>query len=114
MYRYNTIQYNTMLNVVLQSLQRVSTIHRVARLQNRLGRTSTRPFKYTMHWDGKFLRDVTGIDTNKIDRLTVLVTSLVGGDKKILGVPKLASGSGKAAAYPAFSSGSYGSVTTGM
>ena len=51
-----------------------------------------------MHWTGKFLHDVTDIDTNEVDRLPVLVTSLVDGDTKLLGVPKLASGSGKSAA----------------
>jgi len=45
---------------------------------------------------------VTGIDTNKVDRLPVLVTSLVDGDTQLLGVPKLASGSGKVAAEALF------------
>ena len=45
---------------------------------------------------------MTGIDTNKVDRLPVLVTSLVDGDTQLLGVPKLASGSGKVAAEALF------------
>ena len=48
------------------------------------------------------LNDVTGIDTNKVDRLPVLMTSLVDGDTKLFRVPKIASGSGKAAAAFSF------------
>ena len=59
-----------------------------------------------MHWDGKFLHDVTGIDAKKVDRLyrriPVFVTVLVDGDTQLLGVPKLASRSGKAAADSGF------------
>jgi len=45
---------------------------------------------------------VTGIDTNKVDRLPVLMTSLVDGDTKLFRVPKIASGSGEAAADSVF------------
>jgi len=48
------------------------------------------------------LPDVTGEDTNKVDRLPVLVSSLVTRDTKLLGVPKLASGSGQAAVDAVF------------
>lgn len=47
-----------------------------------------------VHWDGKLLPDVTG--TDKVDRLPVLVS---GGEmSKLLGVPRLPSGTGKAMA----------------
>ena len=62
----------------LQSLQRVfPNAHHVARLQNKLGITSNYSSWCAVHWDGKFLHDVTGIDINKVHRLPVLVTSLV-------------------------------------
>ena len=43
--------------------------------------------------DENCLNDVTGIDTNKVDRLPAFTTSLVDGYTQILGVPKLTSGS---------------------
>jgi len=47
-----------------------------------------------VHWDGKLLPDVTGHE--KVDRLPVIVT---GTDTdRLLGVPKLASGTGQAQA----------------
>ncbi|CAH0562945.1 unnamed protein product [Brassicogethes aeneus] len=52
--------------------------------------------KSVVHWDGKLLADVTGDD--KVERLPVLVSSLVESTTKLLGVPKLTSGSGQAAA----------------
>ena len=57
-----------------------------------------------MHWNDKFLHDVTGIDANKVDRigLPVFVTILVDGNTKLLGDPKLVSGSSKAAADSVF------------
>ena len=54
------------------------------------------PSKSIVHWDGKLLTDVTGVVN--VDRLPVLLSSLVDGTTKLLGVPKLASGSGRAAA----------------
>jgi len=53
-----------------------------------------------MHGNRKLLPDVTCIDTNTVDRLAVLIvlTSLVDGDTRLLGVFKLASESGKAVA----------------
>ena len=51
-----------------------------------------------MHWDGKLLPDITGININKIDRLPVLVSLLADRGTKLLGAPKLASGSGQATA----------------
>ena len=35
------------------------------------------PSQCVVYWDGKLLPYVTGIDTNKVDRLSVLVTSLI-------------------------------------
>lgn len=54
--------------------------------------------KCIVHWDGKMLPDITGTDTKQVDRLPVLVSSVIDGSIKLLGVPKLASGSGQAAA----------------
>jgi len=48
----------------------------------------------TVHWDGKLLPALTG--TDKVDRLPVIVTG--GGLSKLLGVPKLSSGTGQAMA----------------
>lgn len=48
----------------------------------------------TVHWDGKLLPDVTGND--KVDRLPVLVSG--SGIIKLLGVPKIPSGTGKSMA----------------
>jgi len=53
--------------------------------------------KSVVHWDGKLLPDVTGEEGSNADRLSVLLTSLEDGSNKLLAVPKLASGSGKAA-----------------
>ena len=51
-----------------------------------------------MHWDFKLLPDITEVDTGKVEGLPVLISSLVDGNIKLLGVPKLVSGSGHAAA----------------
>ena len=48
----------------------------------------------TVHWDGKLLPALTG--TDKVDRLPVIVSG--GGLSKLLGVPKLPSGTGQAMA----------------
>ena len=50
--------------------------------------------KCVVHWDSKLLPDVTGEGDAVVDRLPVLVTSLVDGCTKLLGVPKLTCGSG--------------------
>ena len=42
--------------------------------------------------------DITGVDTSKVDILPVRISSVVGGNTKLRGVPKLVSGSGHAAA----------------
>jgi len=41
---------------------------------------------------------MTGVVTTKVDRSTVMISSLADGTIKLLGVPKLTSGSGQAAA----------------
>ena len=51
-----------------------------------------------MHWDGKLLPNITGVDTDKVERLPVLIFSVVDGSTKLLGVPKLASVSRQEAA----------------
>lgn len=56
------------------------------------------PCKSVVHWDGKLMSDLTGDDTNQVDRLPILISSLVDGSIKLLGVPKLTSGSGQTAA----------------
>ena len=35
--------------------------------------------KSVMHWDGKLLHDTTGVHTDKVDRLPVLISSVVDG-----------------------------------
>ena len=45
----------------------------------------------TVHWDGKLMRDLTGIE--KVDRLPILVSTM--GEKKLLDIPKLPSGTGQ-------------------
>ncbi|GBN02066.1 hypothetical protein AVEN_223395-1 [Araneus ventricosus] len=53
-----------------------------------------------VHWDAKLLPDLSTKSTEKIDchRLAVLASSLQDGSTKLLGVPKLLSGNGKAEA----------------
>ena len=45
---------------------------------------------WTVHWDGKLLQDITGIESE--DRLTILVSSFE--NEQLLQVPKLISGAG--------------------
>ena len=52
-----------------------------------------RASKSVVLWVGKLLPDITGVDTKQVDRLLVLVSSLLDGNAKLLGVPNLASGS---------------------
>ena len=79
-----------------------STMHRHRKLRRQQAAARIKedytPSKSIVHWDGKLLPDVTGEVTNNVDRLPVLLSSLVDGTTKLLGVPKLASGSGRAAA----------------
>ena len=58
--------------------------------------------KSVVHWDGKLPPDFTGDNIHKVDRLSVVITSLIDGSTKLLGVPKLTSGSGRAAADVVF------------
>ena len=44
---------------------------------------------YVEQLDGKFLQDVTDKEEAMIDRLSVLITSLVDWRIKLLGIPKL-------------------------
>ena len=50
--------------------------------------------KCVVHWGSKLLPDVTGEGDAVVDRLPVLVTSLVDGCTKLLVVPKLTCGFG--------------------
>ena len=49
----------------------------------------------TVHWDGKLLPDLIG--QGKVDRLPVLIT--YDGNEKMLGIPKIESGSGTNQAF---------------
>jgi len=74
------------------------TVHRLLK-HNRRGaaeqiRKNCWPSKCVIHWDGKLMPNVTGVDTNKVDELPVLVWSLGEADWMLLGTPKLAEGSG--------------------
>jgi hypothetical protein len=42
-----------------------------------------RPIKAVGHWDDKLLPDLTGTDTDQVDRLPVLISSLVDGSKQL-------------------------------
>ena len=83
-----------------------STVHRRRQLFRKESADKIKanycPAKSTVHWDGKLLPDVTGSGDDQIDRLPVLITSLDDRSTKLLGVPKLPSGSGKAAADAVF------------
>ena len=48
-------------------------------------------YPLVVHWDGKILPDILGL--GEVDRLLVLVSG--DGTEKLLGVPKLASGTGE-------------------
>lgn len=79
-----------------------STVHRL-RQQNRreIGHQIRKEFKASksvVHWDGKLLPDVSLVCAGLVERLPVCVSSLVDGRSKLLGVPKLMSGTGKASA----------------
>ena len=75
-----------------------SNIHRQRQKQRqksaqeiRQGFSST---KSVVHWDGKLLPD-TDESTQLVDRIAVLLTSSEDSSTKLLGVPKLLSGTGK-------------------
>ena len=75
-----------------------SSIHRQRQKQRhksakeiRQGFSST---KSVVHWDGKLLPD-TDESTQLVDRMVVLLTSCEDSSTKLLGVPKLLSGTGK-------------------
>ena len=53
--------------------------------------------KCVVHWDGKLLPDLSG-SGELVDRLPVLLSSLIDGNIKLLGVPKVESGTGLATA----------------
>lgn len=52
----------------------------------------------TVHWDGKLMPDLTG---NKVERLPILVSMM--GEKKLLEIPKITTGTGQAIAQAAYS-----------
>jgi hypothetical protein len=52
----------------------------------------------TVHWDGKLMPDLTG--TEKVDRLPILVSTM--GEKKLLQIPKIPAGTGKAEAQAVY------------
>ena len=54
--------------------------------------------KCLVHWDGKLIPVTGGDETSLVDRLSILVTSTTDGEMKLLGIPKLTSGTGTAAA----------------
>jgi len=51
-----------------------------------------------VHWDGKLLPDITGSVNCKVEWLPVLLFSIENGETKLLGILKLTSGTGQAAA----------------
>jgi len=56
-----------------------------------------------LQWDGKLLPDITGIDRSiQVDRLPVLISSLIDGSTKLLGVHNLSSRSGQKATNAVF------------
>jgi len=83
-----------------------STVHRRRQLYRRESADTIREgycsSKSVVHWDGKLLPDLTvgseSSDAGLVDRLPVLVSSLTDGTTKLLGVPKLKSGTGNVAA----------------
>jgi len=52
----------------------------------------------TVHWDGKLMPDLTG--NEKVDRLPILVSTM--GEKKLLSIPKIPTGTGQAQAQAVF------------
>lgn len=58
--------------------------------------------KSVVHWDGKLIPAASGSEVGLVDRLPVVVTSAVDGSTKLLGVPALASGTGRNASQAVF------------
>lgn len=75
-----------------------SSVHRhrqqLRKVSAREIQSTYRASKCVVHWDSKLLPEVTGEGDVVVDRLPILVTSLVDGCTKLLGVPKLTCGSG--------------------
>ena len=71
--------------------RRIETRQRIAEL---IKESFDPTIPLTVHWDGKLLPALTG--TDKVDRLPIIVSG--GGLSKLLGVPKLPSGTGQAMA----------------
>lgn len=67
----------------------------------------------TIHWDGKIMPDLTGIE--KVERLPILVSTM--GEKKLLEIPKITNGTGQImaqAAYSAIQSWGLGNLVRAM
>ena len=75
-----------------------SSIHRQRQKQRQTSAKEMRQgfcsTKYVVHWDGKLLPD-TDESTQLVERMAVLPTSSEDSSTKLLGVPKLLSGTGK-------------------
>jgi len=76
-----------------------STVHRRRKKQREATAAEIKEHfshsKCVVHWDGKLMQDNSG---SSHERLPVLVTSLVDGSSKLLAVPQLHRGTGKASA----------------
>ncbi|KAK0063979.1 hypothetical protein Bpfe_006664 [Biomphalaria pfeifferi] len=79
-----------------------STVHRQRQQRRKVAaleiKTTYVPSISVVHWDGKLIPDLCHTTTSISDRLAILLSSLNDGNIKLLGVPKLQSGSGQAAA----------------
>ena len=79
-----------------------STVHRQRQQRRKVTaleiKTTYVPSTSVVHWDGKLIPDLCHTTTSVSDRLAILLSSLDDGNVKLLGVPKLSSGSGQAAA----------------
>ncbi|KAK0066099.1 hypothetical protein Bpfe_004220 [Biomphalaria pfeifferi] len=79
-----------------------STVHRQRQQRRKVAtleiKTTYVPSISVVHWDGKLIPDLCHTTTSISDRLAILLSSLNDGNVKLLGVPKLQSGSGQAAA----------------
>jgi len=81
-----------------------STVHRVRQKCRREAAENIKEASESVvHWDGKLLPDITGIYRSiQVDRLPVLISSLIDGSTQLLGIPKLSSASGQTAANAVF------------
>ncbi|KAK0062604.1 deoxynucleoside triphosphate triphosphohydrolase SAMHD1 [Biomphalaria pfeifferi] len=79
-----------------------STVHRQRQQRRKVAaleiKTTYVPSISVVHWDGKLIPDLCHTTTSISDRIAILLSSLNDGNVKLLGVPKLQSGSGQAAA----------------